>query len=49
MTGSTLVRPRPADASKSAMENVLELIALKDLGPVSTPAPYYQNPISQRS
>lgn len=32
---TTLIRPRPADASKSAMENVLELIVLKDMGPVS--------------
>ena len=31
------------------MENVLELIALKDIGPVSTAAPFYQTFISQRS
>jgi len=32
---ATLIRPGPLDPSKSAMENVLELTALKDLGPVS--------------
>ncbi len=36
MPGSTLIRPRPVDTSKSAVENVLELIPLADIGPVST-------------
>ncbi|KAF6232929.1 hypothetical protein HO173_008892 [Letharia columbiana] len=33
MPSPTLIRPPPADTSKSAMENVLELITLRDIGP----------------
>ena len=34
MAGPTLIRPPPQDPSKSPMENVLELLALTDIGPV---------------
>lgn len=33
MPSPTLIRPPPADPLKSAMENVLELITLRDIGP----------------
>jgi hypothetical protein len=42
---ATIVRPRPLDLSKSAMENVLELTALKDLGPVR-PTSHPTTPLS---
>jgi len=35
MPGPTLIRPPPLDPAKSPMENVLELLTLKDIGPVS--------------
>ena len=35
MSRATLVKPPPIDPSKSRIENVLELTALRDIGPVS--------------
>lgn len=35
----TLVRPPPLDPMKSAIENVLELTELKQIGPVSASSP----------
>jgi len=39
MAGPTLIKPRPADPSKSAMENVLELVTLRDFGPAGIQYP----------
>jgi hypothetical protein len=36
----TLVKPKPIDPSKSAIENVLELRELSAIGPVRPPFPY---------
>ena len=35
MPGPTLVPPKPVDASKAPMENVLELTSLSIIAPVS--------------
>ena len=35
MPSATLIKPPPIDPSKSAIENVLELTHLTDIGPVS--------------